>query len=80
MKITIVKPRTMLGRNCVGKMRGTGMGSVLLHGSAGVASTYTSDAPGVPMTGSGLGKTISAKLGQLKIQSKKKPENIKFSI
>ena len=83
MKCMIVKPHTMTGRTVTGKMRGTGMGSVLLHGSSGVAGTFTSAAPSpgnLNTIGSGLGKGIAAKLEKLKIQSKKKPENIKFSI
>lgn len=83
-KVTIVRPHTMLGRTCGCKVAGKGMGSVLLHGSPGVAGTYTSAAPSPgnlgQSVGSGLGKTISAKLDKLKVVSKKKPENIKFSI
>jgi hypothetical protein len=80
----IVKPHTMLGRTCGCKMKGTGMGSVLLNGSSGAAGTFTSAAPSPGVLGqtmgSGLGKTISAKLDKLRVQSKKRPENIKFSI
>lgn len=84
-KCMIVKPHTMMGRTATGKIKGTGMGSVLLNGSAGVAGTYTTAAPspgdlGSAPTGSGLGKGIAAKLEKLRVQSKKKPENIKFSI
>jgi hypothetical protein len=84
-KIIVARPHTMLGRTCnCSKMSGTGMGSVLLHGSAGVAGTFTSASPSPgnlnQMLGSGLGKTISAKLDKLRVVSKKKPENIKFSI
>jgi hypothetical protein len=65
-------------------MSGTGMGSVLLHGTAGVGGTYTSAAPSPgnlsQMLGSGLGKTISAKLDKLRVVSKKKPTNISFTI
>lgn len=86
-KCMIVRPHTMTGRACVGKIRGTGMGSVLLNGTAGTAATLTSAAPspgdlGVSPSpsGSGLGKNLAAKLEKLRVQSKKKPENIKFSI
>ncbi len=83
-KCMFVRPHTMTGRACVGTMRGTGMGSVLLNGSAGTAATLTSAAPSPgdlgQQRGSGLGKEISAKLEKLRVQSKKKPENIKFSI
>lgn len=82
----IVKPHTMNGRVSHKKsMTGTGMGSVLLHGSPGVAGTYTTAAPSPGELGSGpvggsLGKSIGAKLDKLRVQSKKKPENIKFNI
>ena len=84
-KCLMVRPHTMTGRTATGRMRGTGMGSVLLSGSPGVAGTMTSAAPspgdlGSAPMGSGLGKSISAKLEKLRVQSKKKPENIKFSI
>ena len=85
-KCMVVKPHTMLGRTATGRlMKGTGMGSVLLNGTAGVGGTYTSAAPspgnlGAPPMGAGLGSGISAKLEKLRLQSKKKPENIKFSI
>ena len=76
----IVKPHTMTS-----KMKGTGMGSVLLHGSAGAAGTMTSASPspgnlGSSPMGSGLGKNLAEKLDKLRVQSKKKVENIKFSI
>jgi hypothetical protein len=85
VKCMFVKPHTMSGRTMTNKMGGTGMGSVLLNGSAGVAATTTSAAPspgnlGSPPLGAGLGKDISAKLEKLRVQSKKKPTNIKFSI
>ncbi len=83
-KSLIVKPHTMTKRCACGTVRGTGMGSVLLNGTAGVAGTYTSAAPSPgnmgQNTGAGLGNGISAKLEKLRVQSKKKPENIKFSI
>lgn len=84
-KCVIVKPHTMTGRSCCGRMRGTGMGSVLLNGSAGTAATMTGAAPspgnlGPAPMGSGLGKDLAAKLEKLRVQSKKRPENIKFSI
>lgn len=82
----IVKPHSMSGRVATKKnVSGTGMGSVLLNGSPGVAGTFTTAAPspgdlGPSPSGSGLGKGIAAKLEKLRVQSKKKPENIKFSI
>ena len=83
-KCLMVKPHTMLGRATAKRMSGTGMGSVLLDGSAGVAATMTSAAPSPgdlgQSIGTGLGKGITAKLEKLRVQSKKKPENIKFSI
>ena len=82
MKILCVKPHCMSGRVASKKnMSGTGMGSVLLHGSSGVAGTYTSDSPtvGEISRGTGLGKDIAAKLDKLKLQSRKKPENISFN-
>ena len=82
-KCLMVKPHTMTGRTASGRMRGTGMGSVLLSGSPGVAGTLTSASPNpgdLGSSGSGLGKGIAAKLEKLRVQSKKKPENIKFSI
>lgn len=73
----IVKPYSMMGRT----MTGTGMGSVLLNGSAGVAGTMTSAAPTLQVSkGSGLGNELSSKLQKLTVQAKKKPSNIKFSI
>lgn len=82
MKILCVKPHCMNGRVASHKnMSGTGMGSVLLHGSSGVAGTFTSDSPSVGdiSRGTGLGKSIAAKLDKLKIIQKKKPENISFN-
>lgn len=80
-KNLLVKPHTMTGRTVSSRIKGTGMGSVLLNGSAGVAGTMTSASPSlVSSAGAGLGKSISAKLDKLRIQSKKVPENIKFSI
>ena len=82
----IVKPHSMNGRISHKKsMTGNGVGSVLLHGSAGVAGTYTSAAPspgdlGPGPTGGSLGRAIGAKLDKLRVQSKKKPANIQFSI
>ena len=82
----IVKPHTMNGRISHSKsMTGTGMGSVLLQGSPGVAGTYTSAAPnpgslGQEPSGGSLGKSIGAKLDKLRLQSRKKPNNISFSI
>lgn len=80
----IVKPHTMTNRCATGKVRGTGMGSVLLNGTAGVAATMTSAAPSPgnlgQQLGTGLGKTMAAKLDKLRVLSRKKPENIKFSI
>lgn len=82
MKGRIFQPKTMRGRVMTRQTScGCGMGSVLLNGSAGSAATYTSHAPS-PITttrGEGLGSRIGAKLDKLVVQSKKKPENIKFS-
>lgn len=85
MRVLIVKPNTMNGKVAHRNSKGTGMGSVLLNGTAGVAGTMTSDAPSVDglrttTTGGSLGSSISAKLEKLRIQTKKKPSNIKFSI
>ena len=77
----IVQPHSMKGR-CM-CMKGTGMGSVLLNGSAGVAGTYTSAAPSpgnLGVSGGALSKSIASKLDKLKVTQKRKPENIKFSI
>ncbi len=87
----LVQPHTMNGRITHKRsMTGTGMGSVLLHGSPGVAGTFTSASPSpgdlgkpgpsVGTTGGSLGKSIGAKLDKLRLQSKKKPENIRFSV
>ncbi len=79
----LVKPHTIMGRTCNRKMNGSGVGSVLLNGSAGAAGTYTSASPSpgnLQQMGSGLGKEISAKLDKLKVQTKKKPQNIRFDI
>jgi hypothetical protein len=80
--VLVVKPHSMTGRVTSKKiMTGTGMGSVLLNGSAGVAATMTSAAPTLQISkGSGLGNELSAKLSKLTLQAKKKPSNIKFSI
>ena len=80
-KCLLVKPHTMNGRTTA-KINGTGMGSVLLNGSQGVAGTYTTASPNIQTvsSGNGLGNAISAKLDKLKLQTKKKPSNIKFSI
>lgn len=81
--VRIVKPHTMANRCVCGSMRGTGVGAVLLSGSQGVAGTMTNDAPspmGRGMCGGSLGSSISSKLEKLRVQSKKRPENIKFSI
>ena len=81
-KCLMVKPHTMTGR-MTGRIRGTGMGSVLLNGSSGVAGTMTREAPSpgsLSSSGTGLGKGIAAKLEKLRVQAKKKPENIKFSV
>lgn len=86
MKVLVVRPHTMTGKVASRTSKGMGMGSVLLDGSAGSAGTFTSDAPSVDgfrttiTTGGSLGSSINAKLEKLKIQSKKKPSNIKFSI
>lgn len=84
MPSIIVQPHSMVGR-CM-CMKGTGMGSVLLNTNIGVGSTYTSSAPspgnlGQPkMDGGALSKSISAKIDKLRVQSRRKPTNISFSI
>ena len=84
MRNIIIQPHSMVGR-CM-CMKGTGMGSVLLNTNIGVGSTYTSAAPspgdlGQPkMDGGALSKNIAAKLDKLRVNSRRKPENIKFSI
>jgi len=88
MKCMIVKPHTMNQRVAHHRsMSGNGMGSVLLHGSPGVAGTYTSAAPSpgdlgmLPQpSGGSIGKAIGMKLEKLRVESKKKPENIRFSV
>jgi len=85
MKVLVVRPHTMTGKVACRTSKGMGMGSVLLNGTAGVAGTMTSDAPSVDgfrttTTGGSLGSSINAKLEKLRIQTKKKPSNIKFSI
>lgn len=84
----IAKPHTMKGR-VVSSGRGF---SFLLNGPSGPAATLTADAPSpigridttpaIPsqIGGLGLGKQIGNKLANLKIQGKRKPENISFSI
>jgi hypothetical protein len=82
----IVHPHMVAKGRCMCNMKGMGMGSVLLNGSAGVAGTYTSAAPspgnlGVStQSGGALSKSIAAKLDKLRVTQKRKPENIKFSI
>lgn len=86
MKVLVIRPHTMTGKVASRTSKGMGMGSVLLDGTSGAAGTFTSDAPSVDgfrtttTTGGSLGSSINAKLEKLRIQSKKKPSNIKFSI
>lgn len=81
----IVYPGSMTKGRCT-CMKGSGMGSVLLNGSAGNAGTYTSAAPspgnlGMPsQSGGALSKSIAAKLDKLRVTQQRKPSNIRFSI
>lgn len=82
MRNMIVRPHSMNGRTTTSK--GKGFGSVLLHGTAGVAGTLTNDAPSVDnmreVMGKSVNSNITAKLDKLQVITKKKPSNIRFSI
>jgi hypothetical protein len=82
MNNLIVYPKNFKGRSTL--MKGSGMGSVLLNTNIGVGSTYTSAAanPGdISLAkGGALSKAITEKLSNLKVQQRKKPANIHFSI
>ncbi len=79
MNNLIVYPKNFKGRSTL--MKGSGMGSVLLNTNIGVGSTYTSSAPtDIGMKGGALSKAITDKLSNLKVQQRKKPNNISFSI
>ncbi len=83
MNNLIVYPKKFKGRSTL--MKGSGMGSVLLNTNIGVGSTYTSAAsnPGdisLATKGGALSKAITEKLSNLKVQQRKKPANIHFSI
>ena len=86
----IFRPHTIQGRVITNKMRGTGMGSVLL-GSAGGGSSYASmedymrtTAKGKSM-GFGLGGALQRKLESLAVKPadqkyKKRKQNINFDL
>ena len=92
----IYRPHTMSGRVVTNKMKGTGMGSVLLNkGGAGSGSSYYSMQDYLATTGEkrdqakglGVGGAIEDKLSKLKLANPKimeaprrKPKNINFSI
>lgn len=80
-----------LSRNTRGSIQGRGIGAVLLDGGMGGASSYsgiddyiaTTNTNPYDVRGQGLGKSITSKLGKLNIQklpSKKKAQNINFSL
>jgi hypothetical protein len=83
----------MSGKVVTSKMKGTGMGSVLLDkGGAGSGSSYYSMEDYLATTGEkrsgtkglGLGGAIEDKLSKLKVapklETRRKPNNINFSI
>jgi hypothetical protein len=92
----IYRPHTLAGKVVTNKMKGTGMGSVLLDkGGAGSGSSYYSMQDYLATTGEktpvtkglGIGGAIEDKLSKLKLSSpklmeppKRKPKNINFSI
>lgn len=89
----IYRPHTMSGKVVTSKMKGTGMGSVLLDkGGAGSGSSYYSMEDYLATTGEkrggtkglGLGGAIEDKLSKLKVapklETRRKPNNINFSI
>lgn len=78
-------------RHTRGSIQGKGIGAVLLDGGMGGASSYsglddyisTTGVNPYNINGSGLGKSITSKLGKLNIQKvpeKKKRANINFSL
>lgn len=92
----ICRPHTINGKVITNKMKGTGMGSVLLNtGGAGSGSSYYSMQDYLATTGEkrsgtqglGVGGAIEDKLSKLKLSNpkimdvpKRKPKNINFSI
>jgi hypothetical protein len=94
MNDKIFRPHTMSGKVVTSKMKGTGAGSVLLDkGGAGSGSSYYSMEDYLATTGEkrqgtkglGLGGAIEDKLSKLKIsapkiETRRKPANINFSI
>lgn len=92
----IFRPHTISGKVITNKMKGTGMGSVLLDkGGAGSGSSYYSMEDYLATTGEkrphtkglGIGGAIEDKLASLKLSNPKimeaprrKPKNINFSI
>lgn len=86
----IFRPHTIQGRVVTNKMKGTGMGSVLL-GNAGSGSSYTSMDDYMRTThrgktmGLGLGGAIQRKLESLSVKPqeqkfKKRKANINFDL
>ena len=96
MNTKIYRPHTISGKIITNKMKGTGMGSVLLDkGGTGSGSSYYSMQDYLATTGEkrqgtkglGLGGAIEDKLSKLKLSNPKimeppriKPKNINFSI
>lgn len=93
MSDKIFRPHTMNGKVITSKMRGMGAGSVLLDkGGAGSGSSYYSMEDYLATTGEksvakglGLGGAIEDKLSKLKVgtpklEGRRKPANINFSI
>jgi hypothetical protein len=93
MNDKVYRPHTMSGKVVTNKMKGTGMGSVLLDkGGAGSGSSYYSMKDYLATTeekrphtkGLGIGGAIEDKLSKLTVAEpklpRKKPQNINFSI
>ena len=81
---------SFLSKNKRGLMKGKGIGTVLLDGGLGGSSSYdgvddymaTTNVSPYRISGVGLGKSITSKLGKLIIQKPpiRKPKNINFSL
>jgi hypothetical protein len=87
----IFRPHTIQGRVITNKMRGTGMGSVLLGSAGGVGSSYASMEDYLRTTskgktmGLGLGGAIQRKLESLAVKPAeqkyaKRKKNIQFDL
>ena len=87
----IFRPHTIQGRVVTNKMKGTGMGSVLLGTDTGSGSSYTSMDDYMRTThrgksmGLGLGGAIQRKLESLAVKPadqkyKKRKQNINFDL